>query len=403
MRGPPVARGAPGLILLLATGLSVLGTTPVQAQTPRPTCESCHGELEFLRQHVATLPEAQVLLVPAGVVASSAHASLTCTDCHDGFLRFPHRAPTTPRSCASCHEETSAKWREGVHSLDDGAPCSACHGVHNVLSVESLRAPEGIAAMRAACASCHYEPQLPVTDPHHEGVACAGCHEPHATFPSQDDRASTHPVNQAATCGACHEEAAAGWSGDSHARAVPLLAIPGGQPLPGASQAAPPSCTACHGAHGMLYRASPGFPAAIMEQCSHCHEDYRESFADSYHGKATILGSERSATCSSCHGFHGVHPSSDPRSLVHEANLLATCQTCHPEATAGFALFQPHADHHDRERYPYVYWSYRLMTVLLLGTFAVFGAHTLLWVARLAIDAIRGTPPNAHHGHGGEG
>lgn len=403
MRGPPAARDFLGVLAFLMALLNP-GTAPAAwAQAARPTCESCHGELEFLRQHVASLPEAQALLVPAGVVAASAHGTLSCTACHDGFRGFPHRGPTTTRSCASCHEEAATKWREGVHALDDGAPCTACHGVHNVLSVAALHEPEGISAMRSACAGCHYEPQLPPSDPHHEGVACAGCHEPHATFPSQDDRASTHPSNQAATCGACHEEAADGWSGDAHARAVPLLAIPGGAPLPGASATSPPSCTACHGAHGMLHRASPGFPAAMMERCSHCHEDYRDSFADSYHGKATILGSERSATCSSCHGFHGIHPSSDPRSLVHETNLLATCQTCHPEATAGFALFQPHADHHDRERYPYVYWSYRLMTFLLLSTFALFGAHTLLWVARLAIDAIRGTPHDAHHSHGGQG
>ena len=82
-----------------------------------------------------------------------------------------------------------------------------------------------------------------------------------------------------------------------------------------------------------------------------------------------------------------------------EVNLLATCQACHENATAGFTAFQPHADHHDRENYPYVYWSYRLMTMLLIGVFTVFGAHTLLWVVRLGLDARRGE--GAHGTPGG--
>ena len=96
----------------------------------------------------------------------------------------------------------------------------------------------------------------------------------------------------------------------------------------------------------------------------------------------------------------GISPRSDPRSNVSEANLRATCRTCHETATAGFAKFQPHADHNDRERYPYVYWSYHLMTVLLLGTFTVFGVHTALWLARLGVDALRGGPTSHHDPRG---
>jgi len=151
----------------------------------------------------------------------------------------------------------------------------------------------------------------------------------------------------------------------------------------------------------MLVPSDPGFGAEITERCAHCHEPYRESWADSYHGQASTLGSETVATCSDCHGSHGVYPSADARSMVSEGNLLGTCQTCHAEATAGFTRFQPHADHNDKERYPFVYWSYHLMTALLIGTFSVFGIHTVLWLARLGIDALRGTPHGGHHDVGG--
>ena len=83
--------------------------------------------------------------------------------------------------------------------------------------------------------------------------------------------------------------------------------------------------------------------------------------------------------------------------MVSEANLLETCQSCHPAATEGFALFQPHADHNDREHYPYTYWSYHLMTALLLGTFSFFGLHTALWLVRLSLNAFRGEDGHATH------
>ncbi|MBT8337523.1 MAG: cytochrome C, partial [Gemmatimonadetes bacterium] len=114
-----------------------------------------------------------------------------------------------------------------------------------------------------------------------------------------------------------------------------------------------------------------------------------ETFDDSYHGQATALGSEDVASCSDCHGTHGVFGEDDPRSMIHQANLVESCGTCHEESRAAFVQYQPHADHNDRENYPAVYWSYRAMTALLLGVFSVFGIHSALWVMRLALDARR--------------
>jgi hypothetical protein len=151
----------------------------------------------------------------------------------------------------------------------------------------------------------------------------------------------------------------------------------------------------------MLVPSTPEFGIEITARCAHCHESYRESWADSYHGQAATLGSPVVATCAKCHGAHGIYPRSDPRSTVSEGKLLGTCQGCHAGATAGFTAFQPHADHNDRERYPFVYWSYHLMTTLLLGVFLVFGAHTFLWLVRLGFDALRGTPRSAQHDVGG--
>jgi len=372
----------------------------VSAQT-RPTCESCHGELELLRQHVATLEEAQKLLSPEARLAASAHGEMTCTDCHDGFRRFPHQEGTTTKSCRSCHDAAARVWELGVHGLDSAATCSACHGIHDVKPASELLTPEGARAMRRACGACHFEQAAAEHDPHADSVSCAGCHEPHRTLPVEDDRANTHPLNQARTCGACHETVAAAWSADVHGKAVPTLASPGGQVPEGASRADPPACSGCHGAHRMVAPSEPGFRAEMVARCAHCHEPYAESFADSYHGQASTLGSPIVATCADCHGAHDILPASDPQSMVSDARRLETCRTCHEQATAGFALFQPHADHSDREHYPFVYWSYHLMTTLLIGVFLVFGLHTALWLARLGFDALRGVSTGAGHDVGG--
>jgi hypothetical protein len=328
---------------------------------------------------------------------------MTCTDCHDGFRRFPHGADadTTTKQCGSCHADVRASWGQGIHALDSTATCTACHGTHNVKPLAVLHTPEGARIMRAACGACHYEPASATPDPHADSVSCAGCHEPHRTLPPEDEQSSVNVVNQSRTCGTCHAQVASAWSSDSHGKAVAALATPGAKPPAGGEHVDPPACSACHGAHGMLVPSQPDFGAAMVQRCGACHEGYEESFADSYHGQANTLGSPIVATCASCHGSHGILPSSDTASMVNPDHVLQTCQSCHQQATAGFALFQPHADHNDRDRYPYVYWSYHLMTLLLTGTFLLFGTHTVLWLARLTVDALKGTSHRGHHDAGG--
>ncbi|MCK5339450.1 MAG: hypothetical protein KAJ60_00185, partial [Desulfobulbaceae bacterium] len=41
-----------------------------------------------------------------------------------------------------------------------------------------------------------------------------------------------------------------------------------------------------------------------------------------------------------------------------------------------------HATHHDRDKYPYLFYTFWAMTALLIGTFTFFGLHTLFWIPR---------------------
>jgi formate dehydrogenase gamma subunit len=72
--------------------------------------------------------------------------------------------------------------------------------------------------------------------------------------------------------------------------------------------------------------------------------DRVKTFFESYHGLAAQYGSTLAANCASCHGYHRVLPSSDPRSTTHKDHLVQTCGKCHPGANANFAQSKVHVD-----------------------------------------------------------
>lgn len=369
-------------------------------------CNRCHGELELLRQYTDDLGAARALLASAESVAASAHEGMWCRDCHINYRTYPHGVGAEEtRTCGACHEENAAVWRESVHASvmegdPAGATCADCHTIHEVAPASELVPdhPEG-EAMDGRCEGCHESRVLPSADPHTQGANCASCHDPHATRAVSDPESRVSPRRQETTCGACHDEKAAAWRQDIHGQAV-FGEIPESSGATRDEESAhgsshgpsptrprrPPSCTACHGGHGIAGVEEERLAGNSSAVCESCHQDYAASFLDSYHGQATTLGSRAAADCAACHTGHQVYPTHDPRSSVSEENLLATCQSCHPRANTSFAQFAPHVDHHDRERFPAVYWTYRLMTGLLIGVFAVFGVHTLLWLIRLTLS-----------------
>jgi hypothetical protein len=48
----------------------------------------------------------------------------------------------------------------------------------------------------------------------------------------------------------------------------------------------------------------------------------------------------------------------------------------------GFAQFDPHADKHNKDRNPVLYYASGFMTWLLVGVFGFFGVHAVLWLPR---------------------
>ena len=356
--------------------------------TARAGCQLCHGELEFLRQRVATLRDAILLHVPADALARSAHGSMECRNCHGGYGAYPHATTGSTESCASCHEEAGSAWAAGVHAIDDAADCESCHGVHDVPALDPTAENGLLARTKARCISCHRAWAIPALFPHTDSVACYDCHATHEQLAVEEAQSLMGPVAQVETCGACHEEIGRKWPQDSHGAATMLGDALWSQPRE-KPELAPPSCTSCHGAHPTTPAEGPVFLRDVSFTCAECHEEYGESFADSYHGQASELGAEDMATCASCHSAHFILPASDARSSVAPENLHDTCAECHDRAGANFSGFQPHANHHDVDKYPYVVWTYRFMTALLASVFVLFGIHTSLWLLRSTLDHLR--------------
>ncbi|HUE86114.1 MAG TPA: cytochrome c3 family protein [Vicinamibacterales bacterium] len=109
-------------------------------------------------------------------------------------------------------------------------------------------------------------------------------------------------------------------------------------------------CASCHTTAGARRDAAAdaALPrTAIAPMCSRCHSDaaYMRQFdpqvridqfsqyLTSAHGQAMAAGETRVATCSDCHGAHGVVRVRDTRSPVAPLNAARTCARCHADTT----------------------------------------------------------------------
>ncbi len=131
----------------------------------------------------------------------------------------------------------------------------------------------------------------------------------------------------------------------------------------GVHAAAGLSCQDCHGgnpapdlAEDVLAAKDEGFAASsyrgvperseIPAFCGRCHSDpelmkrfnpdarvdQEERYATSRHGESLASGDPAVATCTDCHGVHGIRRSSERDSPVHPARVAETCGRCHSDA-----------------------------------------------------------------------
>jgi hypothetical protein len=328
-------------------------------------------------------------LLGAGfAVQGSAQDAASCLECH----QVPDQQMAFPSGGGRAVTLDPKGWEASVHA-SAGLDCTACHAEHGEYphpERKEASAREYAIAGSQVCEGCHEDQAKEFADGVHsalmhagrrEAAVCTDCHDPHAGRRLTDpDRKTLLPEARLAiprTCARCHPAIYAEYEKSAH-----------GAALLGEGNTDVPTCIDCHGVHKISDPRTARFRAGSPKICSSCHTDAArmkryglstkvlETYVADFHGATVTLFEKTRAdqetnkpVCYDCHGIHDIPHTKDPRKGIHaKANLLRTCQQCHPEATASF----PDAwmSHYipDRERTPLVYWAGRLYQVLIPTT-----------------------------------
>lgn len=386
-----------------------------------PACTDCHqphtirrenlvigtSDRECLKCHeqddIQKTVEGQTvsLTVKKEHIQESVHRNIPCVKCHTDITpQIQRPCETAGRvDCSNCHAQIAEDYFESGHGQayfekDPNTPyCTDCHGTHEVMSHQDERDKTYRTHIPQLCGDCHGKLDHPASietemgdvlvdyssSVHGRGLVekgllpsavCTDCHNTHFILDYEDERSSTHFRNIPATCAICHQGIYNEYLDSVHN-------IESTE-----TQERLPNCEDCHSAHQIKEHSGDQFMSEVTHQCGICHEELSETYTETIHGKAYTLGYLKSAKCSDCHGSHDVKRMNDPDSHVGFNRVVETCQKCHADANRRFTGYLTHATHHDRQKYPILYFTFWAMTALLLGVFGFFGIHTLLWFPR---------------------
>lgn len=309
-----------------------------QEKTAQPlkqdeACLACHGQADMKSEkgvNISIRPEKH---------AASVHGILGCKDCHTAIKDFPHPAKIPKVQCASCHAEQAADAAKSIHALLGETACASCHGnVHEITAAAKLQP--------AKCADCHADQIKEFAQSVHGRAATAGdpdaptctsCHGPvHEIQASTEITSAVGKRNQPAACARCHADA-----GFISRHKIPVLhpveqylqSVHGRAVLAGKDAA---TCSDCHGSHGI----QPAWEAQskvshwnVVGTCAQCHKEIARQFNESVHGAALKNGARDAPDCTNCHGEHLILDPKNPVSALNAANISAqTCARCHADA-----------------------------------------------------------------------
>jgi len=401
---PRTAKLPAGVVVLLVLGL-IPYPFQAQASVTDEQCMECHADGIQGRER---------LRVDYNQTRVSAHKDLHCVDCHTETTDLPHVSIPGKVDCLGCHEsdtdargETIRRYRDSAHGrvraqgLDkDAATCVDCHGKHGIRGVEDPQSMVYRRNIPLTCARCHENNQVVLKhDIHAEhpyleyeqsvhgkalfkdglvrfAAVCTDCHGVHGIQAAGD----TLPMaRRPATCGKCHISILETYRNSIHGR---LYLEEGNLDSPG--------CVDCHGEHGIMApetEESPTSQANIPGTCSACHADAEsmaksdvstdrlETYKTSFHGLAQSLGELNAANCASCHGYHDILPSTDPRSKINPENMIKTCGKCHPKATSNFVNGKIHINPREKSsgsiyylRTAFIWFTLAVLVILAVWT-----------------------------------
>lgn len=395
---------APRRLLLLATVLlgASLAAGPAGGQVTDADCAQCH-----------TGSGGEPAEVTAASLQGSAHDGLGCVDCHAGITELPHAEQLPSANCGGCHAEQAAAYTQhgrAVVGRSAQVPgCADCHGTHQILPGSDRHSLVSPVNLPRTCGHCHEDStflaNINVKFKHpirvyansvhgkataggiYTAASCNDCHstggDAHKILPPGDIASTINFFNIPETCGKCHAAIAQDYEEGIHGQLVARGEVDA------------PTCTHCHGEHGILRVSDPRSPVSPYRlaeaTCTPCHESAflnekydlptgrLQSFRDSYHGLKSRAGDKSVANCASCHGAHRILPSADPTSSINPQNLQKTCGQCHPGITAKIAATSIHATATGHERgWPRIF---QVLYIVLIAV--VIGGMTVHWLVDL--------------------
>lgn len=372
-------------------------------------CMACHGKQDL----VAVRDGARVsMYVDTLEVQHSIHRSIQCAQCHTGATPGQTSRPCatiiSSVDCSVCHAEVVNTYSTSTHGrlADRGDPdapvCETCHGTHAIKARRNSSSPTFPTNVPNLCEQCHGEGgratkryaggNRNVVEEYKRGThgvgllssglvvtaMCTDCHTPHHELPPDNPQSTVHHDNIPQTCAKCHNGIYEQFSKSIHSTLV------------NDTDKKLPICSDCHQSHNITESNLSGFRLEIMQQCGGCHEDVTKSYFETFHGKVSRLGYSAAAMCYDCHGAHDILPPSEPASRLSRQNVVETCGQCHERSHLQFAGYLSHATHHDRTKYPILFYTFWFMTSLLVGTLLLAGTHTILWLPR-SFQAMKAT------------
>ena len=302
-------------------------------------CLGCHAQPGMQ----TTLPGGEVLDLSFDIEAfeTSVHGSfdIPCVLCHTDITPFPHEPITSADtrafaieradSCLGCHLDEYTEAADNVHTaalergVKEAAVCTDCHGSHDTAKPVA------------------HSPEVPLT------------------------------------CSQCHSEIYQLYEQSVHGEAL------------NAENRDVPTCTDCHGVHTVEGPTESPFHLFSPQICADCHNDedlmepyglstnVLDSYVADFHGSTVILFEKlapdqetNKPVCIDCHGVHAIKKTDDPDGPVFQANLLQTCQRCHPDATENFsaAWLSHYSPEPDKAGLVWLAgWFYRIIIPLIIG------------------------------------
>lgn len=243
---------------------------------------------------------------------ASAHANMSCADCHAeqadhqhpqaDKLNKPASTAFDRETCLQCHGEVEANLAKGTHGgkpimkTQDYNNCVTCHNPHYVLAPEArAKGLRPVGDMSQSCGVCH-KAQTDLPKPAPDVAACLSCHG--------------LKTGKGIAAGVSASRSQGG------STAAPVAFNKGKEPQ------GPAMCLSCHGPE-----SSAAAPAAAMPRIS------AEGMKSMTHGDMNCLTCHKDAAryphnrqervnCLTCHTRHD-------EKTIHDAHSNVSCGACH--------------------------------------------------------------------------